>query len=76
MKIKTRLIASAPSVEEIQNMIAKYFCGKPDNYRIGADDLLYSKKPDGTEINLKKFRVIQKKGRWRFEAINQEEEQK
>jgi len=69
MKVKTRLIASASSEEEIKNMIAKYFCNKPENYRIGDTGLLWSKKPDGTETWLKSFRVIQKKNRYRFEAV-------
>jgi hypothetical protein len=69
MKIKTRLIASAPSEEEIKNMIAQYFCSKPENYRISGTGLLWSKMPDGTERWLKSFRVIQKKGRFRFEAV-------
>ena len=69
MKIKTRLVASAPSEEMIKNMIAQYFYNKPENYRIGDTGLLWSKKPDGTEKWLKSFRVIQKKDRFRFEAI-------
>jgi len=69
MKIKTRLIASAPSEEKIKAMIAQYFCNKPENYRIDDTGLLWSKKPDGTEKLLKNFRVIQKKDRFRFEAI-------
>jgi hypothetical protein len=69
MKIKTKLIASTPSEEVIKNMIAQYFCSKPENYRIGGTGLLWSKNPDGTEKRLKSFRVIQKKDRFRFEAI-------
>jgi hypothetical protein len=69
MKIKTRLIASAPSEEGIKDIIAKFFCSKPENYRIGGTGLLWSKKPDGTERWLKSFRIIQKKDRFRFEAV-------
>ena len=69
MKIKTKLIASAPSEEGIKGMIAKFFCNKLENYRIDGAGLLWSKKPDGTERWLKSFRVIQKKGRFRFELI-------
>jgi hypothetical protein len=66
MKVKTRLIASAPNEEGIKNMIAKFFCGKPENYRIGDTGLLWRKNPDGTERWLKSFRVIQKKRPYPF----------
>ena len=69
MKVKTRLIASASSKEEIKKMIARFFCNKPENYRIGGTGLVWSNMPDGTEKWLKSFRVIQKKDRFRFEAI-------
>ena len=69
MKVKTRLIASAPSKEKIVEMIAQYFCNKPENYRIGDTGLLWRKQLDGKEGRLESFRVIEKKGRWRFEAV-------
>jgi hypothetical protein len=69
MKIKTRLIGSAPNKEIMINMIAQYFCNKPENYRIGDTGLLWSKNQDGTEKWLKSFRVIQTKDRYRFEAV-------
>jgi hypothetical protein len=75
MKIKTRLIASAPNEEGIKTLIAKFFCGKPEDYRIGGNGsidgvgLIWSKMPDGTERWLKSFRVVKKQGRFRFEAI-------
>jgi hypothetical protein len=69
MKIKTKLIVSAPDEKGIRNLIARFFCSKPENYRIGDIGLLWSKMPDGTERWLKSFRVIQKKGRFRFEAV-------
>jgi hypothetical protein len=69
MKIKTRLIASAPSEEGIKNLIAQKNKKKPENFRIGETGLLWSKKPDGTERCVKTFRVIQKKDRFRFEAV-------
>jgi hypothetical protein len=69
MKIKTRLVASAPTNEFLKGMIATFFYGKPENYRIGDTGLVWSKKPDGTETLLKGFRVIQKQDRFRFEAI-------
>jgi hypothetical protein len=70
IKIKTRLIASAPDERGIKNLIARFFYGNPENYRIGATGLIWSKMPDGTERWLKSFRVIQKEGRFRFEAVN------
>jgi len=69
MKRRSRLIASARSAEKLLEMVALYFCNKPENYRIGGTGLLWSKKPDGTEIWLRSFRVIQKKDRYRFEAV-------
>jgi len=69
MKILTRLIASASSEEEIKNMIAQFFCNKPENYRISGLGPLWYKQSDGTETWMKSFRVIQKKDRFRFEAI-------
>jgi hypothetical protein len=68
-KIKTKLIASAPDEKGIKNLIARFFCNNPENYRIGDTGLLWSKMPDGTERWLKSFRVIQKKDRFRFEVI-------
>jgi hypothetical protein len=69
IKIKTRLIASAPDERGIKNLIARFFCSNPENYRIGATGLVWSKMPDGTERRLKSFRVIRKKDRFRFEAV-------
>jgi len=73
--MKTRLIASAPSAEKLLEMIAQYFYGKPENYRIGNTGLLYSKKPNGTERLLESFLVIKKKDRYRFERIMAQEEE-
>jgi hypothetical protein len=69
IKIKTKLIASAPDEKGIINLIARFFCSSPGNYRIGGTGLLWSKMPDGTERWLKSFRVIQKKDRFHFEVV-------
>ena len=73
MKVKTRLVASAPSAEKLLEMIAKYFCGKPNDYEIY--EVVSNGKYSGTVIKkrtgekLSRFVVSQKKGRYRFEAV-------
>ena len=68
-----RLIASAPSVEELLKMIAKYFCGKPWEYAIY--EIITNKTYEATVIKqatgkeLSGYVVKRKKDRYRFERV-------
>ena len=73
MKVKTRLIASAPSAEKLLEMIAQYFCGSANDYEIY--EVVSNGKYSGTVIKkrtgekMSRFVVNRKKDRYRFEAV-------
>jgi len=73
MKVKTRLIASAPSAEKLLEMIAQYFCGSTKDYEIY--EVVSNGKYSGTVIKkrtgekMSRFVVNRKKDRYRFEAV-------
>lgn len=60
----TNLLASAPTLEALENLIAQYFCSP--NYRVNGNLEIVNqktgKKPDG-------FRVVSQRGRYRFERV-------
>lgn len=58
------LIGSAGSKEDLEKMINEYYYST--NYRITDDGKIYNIK---TQKLLEGVRVIQKRGRWRFEHI-------
>lgn len=68
-----RLIASAPSVEGIKEMIKEYFYLErevvllPATFKKGKGEGFYLQAKDGTEN--KDFRVIKKGTRYRFELV-------
>jgi len=71
--MKNKLIASAPSVEELLKMIAKYFCGVPNDYVIyevvskGVYNGTVYKKATGEKLS--SYVVKRKKDRYRFELV-------
>jgi len=71
--MKNRLIASAPSAEELLKMIAKYFYGEPWEYAIyeiitnRAYEATVIKQATGKELS--GYVVKKKQGRYRFERV-------
>jgi hypothetical protein len=69
-KSKFKLIASAPSCEELRKMIAQYFCDKPERYKFvygmadGGPRQLFR---DGKAME--GYRIAPSKGRFRFERL-------
>lgn len=58
----SNLIGSAGSKEDLEKMINEYFYST--NYRIAEDGKIYNIK---NQKFLDRHRVVQKRGRWRFE---------
>jgi hypothetical protein len=67
-RLKYRLIASAPSCEKLQKIIAQYFCDKPERYKFvhgmvdGGPRQLFR---DGKAME--GYRIVPSRGRFRFE---------
>lgn len=60
----SNLIGSAGSKEDLERMINDHFYS--NNYKITDDGKIYNKSRD---IVLDGFKVVQKRGRWRFELV-------
>lgn len=63
---KYSLVCSAVTKEDLEKMINQYFYSK--NYVITDDNMVYNTLKD--EV-LDSYAVVNKKGRWRFELINE-----
>ena len=61
---KSNLICSAGSREQLETMINKYF--HSENYVIMKDLTVYNRKLCKV---LDSYKVVEKRGRWRFELI-------
>jgi hypothetical protein len=71
-KKKFKLIASAPRCEKLHQMIAQYFCDKPDRYKF-----VYGMVDGGPrqlfrdEKAMEGYRIVPSKGRFRFERFEE-----
>ena len=70
---KWKLIASAPGCEKLQEMIAQYFCDKPERYKF-----VYGMEDGGPRQLFRDgrvmegYRIVPSKGRFRFEQWDQQ----
>jgi hypothetical protein len=70
--VKTRLLASSSSTDEIIKLISRYWCTDASRITLTSSDNLNYEVIQGEKI-MTEFRVIFKKKRYRFELLKRGE---